>query len=271
MMVLLVWWWMVWWLMMVVETWGSQSSELPNRNRKGRQGLGVGAWSWYSDWKHLISWYLCACACGALRWPFHVLSMCVLEDQGNPGCKVPHVGLELPPWPWMTDRAGWMSWMLGARILGRWRFLHPVSWKHDWVIYKSCKLKATNHAFSGSMLGTWSSIEVFSTMDNGTNTGKETTWFGFYTVQLLKTSQFGKPTMNGQGGAFSTLDLWDLCAARMADGVGAGALGSQNDGAHWWMICWFPETGVPQNGWFRKNNPFEICDLGLPPFLESPI
>ena len=33
----------------------------------------------------------------------------------------------------------------------------------------------------------------------------------------------------------------------------------------------FPEIGVPQNGWFKKEHPIKIDDLGVPLFLETPI
>ena len=33
-----------------------------------------------------------------------------------------------------------------------------------------------------------------------------------------------------------------------------------------WM---FPEIGVPQNGWFMKENPIKIDDLGVPLFFGN--
>ena len=41
---------------------------------------------------------------------------------------------------------------------------------------------------------------------------------------------------------------------------------------HIQTIIWvFPKIGVPQNGWFIIKNPIKMDDLGLPPFLETPI
>jgi len=33
---------------------------------------------------------------------------------------------------------------------------------------------------------------------------------------------------------------------------------------------WFPKTVVPQNGWFTKETPIKMDDLGVPPFKETP-
>ena len=33
----------------------------------------------------------------------------------------------------------------------------------------------------------------------------------------------------------------------------------------------FPKIGVPQNGWFIREHPIKMDDLGVPLFFETPI
>ena len=45
-----------------------------------------------------------------------------------------------------------------------------------------------------------------------------------------------------------------------------------NDIMNLCMYIWvFPKIGVPQNEWFIRENHIRIDDVGVPPFLESPI
>lgn len=129
------------------------------RRHRGVEPAGTWGWSWYSDYcKHVISWYPWFLP-SPLRWPFLILSTFVLEDQGallKIDGKCHMLGwndLERPWRPWMTRLrpATWMIWMVGAMILGRWRFVHPVQRLHKaaekmvWVINPTNWNRPTTH------------------------------------------------------------------------------------------------------------------------------
>ena len=48
----------------------------------------------------------------------------------------------------------------------------------------------------------------------------------------------------------------------------------EDPGLQWPQVIFegvFPWMGVPQNGWFGKEDPIKMDDLGVPPFVETPI
>ena len=82
-----------------------------------------------------------------------------------------------------------------------------------------------------------------------------------HVTQPLKKSRQRSLKEKSNGGPAQTARPWP----RMAKGYDVS-----EDLQVPWSIWWgFPKIGVPQNGWFRMENPITIDDLGVPLFSET--
>ena len=72
-----------------------------------------------------------------------------------------------------------------------------------------------------------------------------------------------------QQGAALFQDQWFADGRRKENGLSTGM---PPEPRKTYIYIWvFPKIGVPQIGWFIKENPIKMDDLGVPLFLETPI